>query len=80
MILTTLQPGTTATVAALATDEDTVIKKLSAMGIYPGVAIVLEQRFPSYIVKVGRTRAAFDQHIARCIYLYPAHYNDTAID
>lgn len=71
MILTALQPGTTATVAALATQDDRIIKKLSAMGIYPGVAIALEQRFPSYIVKVGRTRAAFDQRIARCIYLYP---------
>lgn len=71
MILSTAQPGTKATVAALVTQNDAIIKKLSAMGIYPGVSIVLEQRFPSYIVKVGRSRAAFDRHIARCIYLHP---------
>lgn len=69
MILSMVRPGTKATVAALETADDAIVKKLSAMGIYPGVSLVVEQRFPSYIVRVGRTRAAFDRHIARCIYL-----------
>ncbi|MBL1173636.1 MAG: ferrous iron transport protein A [Pantanalinema sp. GBBB05] len=71
MMLSTVKPGTIATVAALATNNDAIVKKLLAMGIYPGVEIELERRFPSYVIKIGRSRAAFDQQIAHYIYLRP---------
>lgn len=74
MILAAAKPGTHGTVAALRTSDDAIVKKLSAMGIYPGVAITLEQRSPSYVVKIGRSRAAFDRHIAHFIQLRPHHH------
>ncbi|HBL13242.1 MAG TPA: ferrous iron transport protein A, partial [Cyanobacteria bacterium UBA11162] len=50
--------GTAGTVAALKTEDETMLRRLTAMGVSPGISITLEQQFPSYIIKVGRTRAA----------------------
>lgn len=61
--------GESGTVAALKTDDEATIRKLMAMGVMPGMPIILEQRFPSYIIKVGRTRAAIDREIAQTIYI-----------
>lgn len=41
-----------------------------AMGITPGSGLIVEQRFPSYIVKVGHTRAALDREIAASIFVH----------
>ena len=49
--------------------DETIINKLIAMGIIPGVLITLEQRFPSFVIKVGQTRLAIDREIARAIYV-----------
>jgi ferrous iron transport protein A len=40
-----------------------------ALGIMPGIDIELEQKFPSYIIKIGRTRATLDQETAERIYI-----------
>ena len=43
------------------------------MGIMPGLRITLEQRFPSYIIKIGEMRGgmriAIDRTLARAIYV-----------
>ena len=39
------------------------------MGIMPGLQITLEQRFPSYVIKVGGMRIAIDHTLARAIYV-----------
>jgi ferrous iron transport protein A len=57
-------------VAELRTDEIMVRRKLMAMGIIPGHSLIVEQRFPSYIVKVGYTRAALDREIAASIFVH----------
>lgn len=72
--LSSIKLGNVGKVAALKTEDEVIIRKLMAMGIYPGISITLEQRFPSYIIKVGRTRAAVDRETARIIFL-----NGTAI-
>lgn len=69
MALSSLKTGKIDTVACLKTSDDAMIRKLMAMGVLPGVSITLEQRFPSYIVKVGRTRAALDWETAQSIYV-----------
>ena len=56
--LSSVKSGEGGTVAALKTEDETLLRKLMAMGVSPGISITLEQRFPSYIIKVGRTRAA----------------------
>lgn len=67
--LSTLSPGFEGTVAELRTTNSVVLNKLFAMGIYPGAPIVLEQCFPSYVVRLGRTRAALDREIAQHIHV-----------
>lgn len=68
--LATLQRGDRGTVAVLQTDDNAIANKLFALGISPGASLVLEQRHPSFIIRVGRTRAALDQGIAQTIYLH----------
>ena len=59
--------GLVHTIAKLHTKDITVRRKLMAMGITPGSNLIVEQRFPSYIVKVGYTRAALDREMATSI-------------
>jgi ferrous iron transport protein A len=67
--LSTVKNGESGTIADLRTKDEAIIRKLMAMGVIPGRPITLEQSFPSYIIKVGRTRAAIDREIAQSIYV-----------
>lgn len=68
--LTSVETNTKVTVATIHTKEDSLINKLAALGVTIGCSFFLEQKFPSYIIKVGRSRAAFDKNIAEKIYVY----------
>ncbi|MDJ0510137.1 MAG: FeoA family protein [Crocosphaera sp.] len=46
-----------------------LLRKLISIGIMPGLNITLEQKFPSYIIKIGGTRVALDRSIAKAIYV-----------
>ena len=50
-------------------NDETLLRKLISIGIMPGLNITLEQKFPSYIIKVGTTRIALDRSIAKAIYV-----------
>ncbi|ACK65847.1 FeoA family protein [Rippkaea orientalis PCC 8801] len=50
-------------------NDEALLRKLIAMGIMPGLSITLEQRFPSYVIKVGGMRMAIDRTLARAIYV-----------
>ncbi|WP_414545760.1 FeoA family protein [Nostoc sp. CCY0012] len=67
--LSTVKIGQPQTVVSLETQDHAVLQKLMAFGILPGSNLVLEQRFPSYIITVGRTRAALDQETAQSIFV-----------
>ena len=69
MALSNWTTGKVGKVACLKTDNDAIVRKLMAMGVMPGSSVILEQTFPSYIVKVGRTRAAMDEETAQTIYV-----------
>ena len=64
-----LHPGERGVITSFINKDETLIKKLMAIGLIPGVSITLEQRFPSFVVKVGNTHLALDQEIARAIYV-----------
>ncbi|ACB49927.1 MULTISPECIES: FeoA family protein [Cyanophyceae] len=49
--------------------DETLLRKLIAIGIMPGLSITLEQKIPSYVVKVEGTRIALDRSIAKAIYV-----------
>lgn len=54
-------------ITAIRHQDDRIINKLLSMGIYKGMSITLEQKFPAFIVKVGQTRLALDSNIASSI-------------
>ena len=54
-------------IAAIRNKDDKIVKKLLAMGVHTGMHITLEQRFPSLVIRVGRTRIAIDKDIASSI-------------
>ncbi|MEM8830056.1 MAG: FeoA family protein [Cyanobacteria bacterium P01_G01_bin.19] len=58
---------TQGTIAAIRNNDDKVVKKLLAMGVHTGMHITLEQRFPSFVIRVGKTRIAIDKNIANSI-------------
>lgn len=64
-----LKIGIKAIVGKIEIKDEGMLRHLMAMGIIQGVTIILERRFPSYVVKVGRSRAALDQETARTIYV-----------
>ncbi|BAY97806.1 FeoA protein [Tolypothrix tenuis PCC 7101] len=67
--LPTVKIGQPQRVVCLQTQDDAVLHKLMAFGILPGSNLVLEQRFPSYIITVGRTRTALDKETAQTIFV-----------
>ena len=54
-------------ITAIRNKDDKIIKKLLSMGVHTGMHITLEQRFPSFVIRVGRTRIAIDKNIASSI-------------
>lgn len=54
-------------ITAIRNKDDQVVKKLLAMGVHTGMQITLEQRFPSFVIRVGNTRIAIDKKIASSI-------------
>ncbi|MDJ0600709.1 MAG: FeoA family protein [Crocosphaera sp.] len=49
--------------------DENLLRKLISIGIMPGLPIILEQKFPSYVIKVDGTRIALDRSIAKAIYV-----------
>ncbi|MDH7578008.1 MAG: ferrous iron transport protein A [Bacillota bacterium] len=45
------------------------LRKLLAVGILPGTKIALIQRYPVYVLQVGWTKIALDQHLARAVWV-----------
>lgn len=64
-----LKIGSKAIVAKIETQDEGLIHHLMAMGVIQGVNILLESRFPSYVVQVGKSRAALDKETAQIIYV-----------
>ncbi|SHM78290.1 ferrous iron transport protein A [Caldanaerovirga acetigignens] len=67
MKLPELKEGDAATIVRIDTTDDKILKKLMALGVLPGMNVVLFQKFPSYVLKVGNTRIAADEAIAKSI-------------
>jgi len=51
------------------TDDDVKLKKLMAMGIFPGMEIELVQKSPSFVFKIGHSQFAVDQGLAEAIFV-----------
>lgn len=71
--LTELEPGETAKVAYIGTRDNARLSYLTSLGVMTGRPVELVQRRPSYIVKIDESTVAFDEAIAREIFVRPAH-------
>lgn len=67
--LTSLSPGNKAKIVYVLTHKHPQLHKLMSFGIVPGARIVVHQKSPSFIIKVEETQIAFEEEIAREIYV-----------
>ena len=70
--LTELDSGEDATVAYVGTRDNGRLSYLTSLGVVTGRPVQLVQKRPSFIVKVDENSVAFDESIAREIFVRPA--------
>lgn len=68
---TILKVNQRATVAAIETHDQRKLEKLMAMGVFPGMAIMLIQKFPSYVFQISQSQFTVDKELAECIFVCP---------
>lgn len=56
-------------ISYLNTKDASQMRKLMGIGIMPGMAIRLTQKFPSYVFQVGQSQFAVDKDLASAIYV-----------
>ncbi len=57
-------------VAYLRAGDDSEVQKLMAMGVLPGVAIVLLRRHPSYVFQIDYSKFSVDRKLAEAIFVH----------
>ena len=56
-------------IAYIHTKDHKRLQKLMAMGVLPGIALTLIQKFPSYVFQIGHSQFAIDKELASAIYV-----------
>ena len=69
MPLTELKVNKKAKICHLQTKGQNIMDKIIAIGALPGNDIILTQKFPSYVLKIGKSKFAIDKSMASCIYV-----------
>lgn len=64
MPLTALAEGEVARVTCLADPGGPAARKLAALGVLPGVEVVLVQRAPAFVFRIGHAEFAVDAELA----------------
>lgn len=67
--LNNLQANQRGKIAYLYTKDNKKLQKLMAMGVLPGIAVTLIQKFPSYVFQAGQSQFAVDEELASAIYV-----------
>lgn len=67
--LTELKSGIKARISYLETKNRDVLQKLIAISALPNTDIVLIQKFPSYVIQIGKSQFAIDKDLASHIYV-----------
>jgi|GEM_PF-481451 len=65
--LTGLEVGQHGRIISLTNSNPDKVRKLLALGIYPGLPVRLIQKFPTYVIQVGYTQLAVDTETAQGI-------------
>jgi len=67
LLLSKLKKGQKGEVMKVYTQNREILKKIMAMGVFPGVQICVIQKFPSYVFQLGNSQFAIDKNIAQQI-------------
>lgn len=67
--LTELELNKKVKIAYLQTKDRDTLQKIIAMGALPNSEVILIQKFPSYVFKIGRSQFAVDKELASCVYV-----------
>ncbi len=70
--LTAMRVGAAGTISCLQEPESRAVRTLVAMGVLPGVDILLVQTYPAFVFRLGRAEFAIDATLADHIRVYPA--------
>lgn len=62
--LSTMQPGQSGKVVAINSDNHARIERLHVLGLVTDATVTLEQKRPTYVLKVGFTELSIDHDIA----------------
>jgi Fe2+ transport system protein FeoA len=65
--VTSLRPGQTGIITSILLTVPERLVKLSSLGVMPGVEVMLVQRNPAVILKIGETSIAVDGEVADAI-------------
>ncbi len=65
--LGTLQPGQRATIRRLAAASAADLRKLLALGLLPGVELVVERRWPAVVLRLDYSSVAVDAGLAEAV-------------
>jgi DtxR family Mn-dependent transcriptional regulator len=64
-----LDAGQSGRIVYLHSKNDKELQKLMALGVLPGMPIQIIQKFPSYLLQIGQTQVAMDEHMAKDVYV-----------
>ena len=67
--LAELRRGETRTIKEIVHDNEGHWRKLTAFGMMPGASVSMLQRWPSFVVRVGRTEVGLDETTSRLVVL-----------
>lgn len=67
--LVALKPGWDAEIVEVYAHDDAVLRKLTALGLLPGVRVQLLRKFPCYLVQLGHAQIALDKQLASAIWV-----------
>lgn len=71
--LSDLRSGESGTVISIESASESRLERLSLLGVAPGVRIQLQQRRPSFVLRVGFTELSVEKNIAREIMVQTDH-------
>lgn len=70
-ILSSYRKGFKGIIQDIDTTDKSIMNKLMALGLVPGVPVFIVQTFPAYIIESENTTVALDKDIADVIIVFP---------
>ncbi len=67
--LSNLKANQKGKIAYIHTQDRKKLEKIMAMGVLPGMAVTLIQKFPSFVFQIGQSQFAIDKDLAEAIFV-----------